>query len=789
MQAAGAALRWWRHAVLAGAAAGLLAAPSLAAPNGWLPCGIALVAATMVLLTRPGGRGAAAGTLVAAALVAALLGLGAGDARVRAIDAGALHGRVGERVELTAFVAAPPDRSFGEVRILLDGAAGKVMAVAHEPIEDVPVGAEVDAVGVLAEPDGFRESQLARLGVALELEVRRMRATGASRGGLAGIVDGIRSRAERSLGVGMGPEQAALARGFVLGQDERIDPATAESFRRAGLAHLLAVSGQNVMLLAILCGFVLAPTGLSLRWRLVLTIAAICVYVPVTGAGPSIQRAGVMGAAAIVATLAGRPADRSYAPLLAAVITLLLNPRAGGDVGWQLSFVAVVGIALWAGPLRLLIRERLGARIPGRVAAPLADGIAVTLAATAATAPLIAAGFERLSLTSVAANALVLPAVAPVMWLGMAIAMLGQLPASPPALLGSLEGSLIDYVVSVATALGTPRWAEVTTPALAPGELVGLYAALATAVAVVIAALGRRRRLGLHPRRRHAILAVALAAGLTMVAWSFRGARADELPPGTLAVTELDVGQGDATLLRPPRGGPVLVDAGPPGSGLADRLREHGVERLALVLVTHDELDHAGGLQELLASFPIGAVAVGRPAPAIAAAARASGTRMLTVAEGSEVDRGRLRIDVIWPPRAHVDRPTVEANDDSIVLVARFGDWDVLLTGDAEQEATHLDPGPVDVLKVAHHGSDDAGLDALLDRSIPRVALVGVGAGNAYGHPTAATTDSLAEHGVCTLRTDLDGDATVLLGRDGLAIETAMGSAATRPGCEPGTGG
>ena len=168
-----------------------------------------------------------------------------------------------------------------------------------------------------------------------------------------------------ALGEGLDAESAALARGFVLGQDDRIDPVVAEQFRRAGLSHLLAVSGQNVMLLAILVGVGLAPFGVGLRARLVLTIAAIAIFVPVAGAGPSIQRAGIMGAAAIAATLAGRPADRAYPPLLAAAVTLLVNPRFGGDAGWQLSFAAVVGIMVWAGPLRELVHDRVAPRLPG----------------------------------------------------------------------------------------------------------------------------------------------------------------------------------------------------------------------------------------------------------------------------------------------------------------------------------------------------------------------------------------------------------------------------------------
>ena len=118
------------------------------------------------------------------------------------------------------------------------------------------------------------------------------------------------------------------------------------------------------------------------------------------------------------------------------------------------------------------------------------------------------------------------------------------------------------------------------------------------------------------------------------------------------------------------------------------------------------------------------------------------------------------------------------------MLRARFGGYATLLTGDAEFEATNLDPGPLDVLKVAHHGSDDAGLEALLAHSAPRVALIGVGSENTYGHPTAETTEVLAEHAVCILRTDLDGAAAVELGPAGVSAWTAAGPPPPeRPGC------
>ena len=203
-----------------------------------------------------------------------------------------------------------------------------------------------------------------RRGIAAEVAVHAIAPTGRRRGGPAGLVDRARERAQEGIAHGLPPPAAALARGMVLGQDELIDEATRDEFRASGLAHVLAVSGQNVMLLAALALPLLAAAGVGHRARLAGTVALIALYVPLAGAGPSLQRAGVMGAASLVALAAARPASRWYALLLAACVTLGVNPRACGDPGWQLSFAAVAGILMLAPPLRRPLAPAAAARWP-----------------------------------------------------------------------------------------------------------------------------------------------------------------------------------------------------------------------------------------------------------------------------------------------------------------------------------------------------------------------------------------------------------------------------------------
>jgi competence protein ComEC len=564
----------------------------------------------------------------------------------------------------------------------------------------------------------------------------------------------IRERAAAGLGRGMPSPEAELARGFVLGEDEGIDAETEEHFRRSGLSHLLAVSGQNVTLLAMLAMPLLGALGIPLRERLLWVLGLLAVYVPVAGAGPSIQRAAVMGAAGLLATLGGRRASRLYALILAAGVTLAVEPAIAADVGWQLSFAAVLGILLLAAPLRRAVTRRLG---PGRWRRTLAEGLAMTVAATLATAPLIAYHFGTLSTTTLLANVLAMPAVAPVMWLGMLSAGLAQLPGVPLEPLNGLDALLLAYVAQVAAWCAAPPWAELRVQ-IGAGGLIVAY--LVLGLGVWLCAGLARGRFALPSARVPRPLWVAALALPLLLLGTGPGQKA---PPYGLQVEVLDVGQGDAILLRPADGPAVLVDGGPPGDSLARKLEEAGVERLGAAIVTHDQSDHLAGVEELLGRFPVERVLYGRVGNRVLAEAAAAGAEVRRIAAGDEVRSGRLRLRVLWPPSELLAgaSPPEDPNRLALVTEVRWRSFAMLLTADAEAEAVPIDPGPVDVLKVAHHGSEDAGLDALLDLAHPRLAVISVGLGNPYGHPAGATLATLAEHRVETLRTDRDGDVVI----------------------------
>jgi competence protein ComEC len=208
------------------------------------------------------------------------------------------------------------------------------------------------------------------------------------------------------------------------------------------------------------------------------------------------------------------------------------------------------------------------------------------------------------------------------------------------------------------------------------------------------------------------------------------------------------------------------VDTGPPGGGTAERLDELGIDRLGALAITHDQLDHSGALGEVLAQVDAGRLVHAPGArPRFCAGGACRGAR--AVSAGESLRAGRLRLDVLWP---RVASGSDDPNAGSLVFRARLGEFEALLTGDAEAEAAPVDPGPVDVLKVAHHGSADPGLAALLDRVSPELAVISVGDENGYGHPAPETTATLGESGVPVRRTDADGEVLIEVSGDGWTV-------------------
>jgi len=272
--------------------------------------------------------------------------------------------------------------------------------------------------------------------------------------GQSGVFDRVRGRAERALDVGQPSDAAALLQGMVVGDASYLSKEVRDEFRRSSLTHVVAASGQNVSLMLGLALPILAGMGLGQRTRLLVGAGLVAVYVPLAGGEAPIRRAAVMALVLLASELRGVRTDAWHALGVAGVLTLLVDRGSSASLGWQLSFAAVAGM--------LALGRRLARRLQTwGLPKPLAEAIAMTTSATAATTPLIAWRVGKLSLLGIPANLLAGPAVAPAMWLGMLASTAGQLSPLLGAPLAWLASVPAAAVLEVAHLAASPDWASV----------------------------------------------------------------------------------------------------------------------------------------------------------------------------------------------------------------------------------------------------------------------------------------------------------------------------------------
>ncbi|MGW3952778.1 ComEC/Rec2 family competence protein [Streptomyces sp. NPDC004752] len=579
------------------------------------------------------------------------------------------------------------------------------------------------------------------------------RLAGRLRAGLRAATDGL-------------PDDArALLPGLVVGDTSRITPELDEAFKETDLTHTLAVSGSNLTILLVLlvgppglAGRIerrgLAPRlGLSLRTTALLAGALTLGFVVVCRPDPSVLRAAACGAVALLALATGR--RRSLLPALATAVLLLVlyDPWLARSYGFLLSVLATGALLVLAPGWSAALCRR---GMPRRAA----EALAAAAAAQAVCAPVVAVLSARVSLVAVPCNLLAEIAIAPATVLGFA-----ALAAAPPAMpvakalawCASWPADWIARVARTGAALpgGGMDW---------PGDWTGALLLAAATVAVVFVG----RRLARHPWwcglcALLLLLLVVRPAPLTRVITGW--------PPPDWRYAMCDVGQGDATVLAAGEGSAVVVDAGPDPT-LVDRcLRDLGITRIPLLVLTHFHADHVAGLPGVLRGRSVAAIeTTGYEEPAEQAefVRREVAGRHIPVTHavaGEQRRTGPLAWQVLWPrPGPEPDGP----NDASVTLLVRSAGLRLLLLGDLEpggQQALLRSPSVaglagVDVLKVAHHGS--AYQDPELIRVVsPRVALVSCGADNPYGHPAPGTMAALRAVGAVVLRTDRDGSLAV----------------------------
>ena len=658
------------------------------------------------------------------------------------------------QADVVGRLVATPVPAPGRLRLIVDvdevagtRQSGRLLLTAYgEPVE-LTVGQRIRVTARLHTPTGFRNpggfdyvARLARDGIHV---------TGSARTDQVVALDApappwherIRRRAVAAMDGALPPASAALLGGLLLGERRALPAEIDDGFRRAGVYHVLAVSGFNVALVASAVFLLARLVGLGMRVAAASAAVVVIGFGAVVGPQASVLRAVVMAVLVLAALLLDRDAAVVNSLAAAALLILAVRPFDLLDPGFQLSFAATAGIVLAPHPRHLVLAA-----------------LSVSTAAQAAVLPITLWHFHQVSVVALVANLAVVPLAAAATVVGLAAAALAFV----------WEAAAQVAFDAVWPALLALR-AVVCAAAAVPGALLYLPAPSAASTvcytgALVGAAVAWRIRRA-HPRATRWTVGGASAAlllSVALAAWPLvRPA------DGRLRVAILDVGQGDAIVVESADGRAVVIDAGPGGAERLDAgervvapyLWWRGFLRVAATIVTHDHADHAGGMVAVRTRFP--------------------GAEEWTAADFATAPRALGGTVITALPPVGGPRP----NDRALVLRVELGAASFLLASDipgvVEQTlVTRAVPLRATVLKVAHHGARDSSTAPFLVAVQPAVAAISVGARNPYRHPDAGALGRLATAGARVLRTDRDG--AILFETDGRSLSVTTWASGVR---------
>ncbi len=616
---------------------------------------------------------------------------------------------------------------------------------------------------------------------------------------LSGSAIDLRSSMIATIETALPSPSSNLLTAILFGQGYQLPDQVEHNFQRAGAGHLLAVSGLHVGLVAAMLTWLLGHLRLKGRFSLIFAIVLVFGYAYLTGMRPSALRAAVMVSMAFGALLFDRERDLPIAVSLAALVTLAFNPLLLFRPGFQLSYAATLALIYIHRPLDRLLS---GTCIPSFLRSPLA----VILAAQWGVLPLSVYYFHHLPAGAVLFNLLLMPMVAFIIGLGLMGALLGLLLPFPGEILLWAARPLLEVMLIVVEWSNRPGLYLPLSPPGIPA-LVAYYAIPACFLLVYYrwekeqefgeekVAFGqylKKTVKTLAPPlhlRKPALYGVVL---LTAVLLLWKGIL---LPPSNdLRVTFVDVGQGASALIEAPCGVVIMVDAGgelpfygEPGEigerVLLPLLRQEGIDRIDLAVITHPHEDHFGGFIPLVGAVDIGMFLV---SPVSGGSVYYEDLLKKAEAEGIPISKTRdgelwscgsgLVLDVYGPPERLLSGTGSDLNNNSIVFRLVYGEIRMLLTGDIEDAAvSDLFKRNVDleaeVLQVPHHGGYMAQMPDFLKQVRPRLAVIQVG-NNPFGHPHPFILESLEEAGVRVFRNDHHG--AVIIETDGTGLNVVV---------------
>lgn len=726
---------------LPGVAAWVAAGVVIGVPGIALPVAVGLWLAAGVLLTlRLRWSAVAALAVAAAALCCTSIAIQAPGRLPAQLVTAADEGRQVTAIATTTATVLPGRGSFGAQLVSVGDqrVAVPVLVFGERPDHRIGIGATIELTGTLTTAEAGDDKSFLFF---TESPPTLVADPPWFLDWANGLRSGFLSAATRLPGDG-GDLLAGLAIGDTSAVSDQLDAA----MKSTSLSHLTAVSGANC---AIVIGLVMVAggaLGAGRSLRIAASVVVLVAFVVLVTPEPSVLRAAVMAALVLLALARGRPVRGIPVLALASIALLVSDPWLARSYGFALSVLATGGLLLLSSPL---------ARVFGRwMPRWLALTIAVPLAAQFACQPVIILLNAALPTYGVIANVLAAPAAPVATVLGLAACVAVAVVPPLGTLLTALAWLPSAWIAAIARFFSTLPGAQLPWPEGLAG--LGL---LALVTALAIAAMLGRGRFAAFGLALCVVAYIALAGGNRVATLAGR--------PSDWQIAGCDIGQGDAFLVRS-EGQVALIDTGPKPERLTKCLTELGISRINLLVLTHYDLDHIGGVQAVVGM--VDRVFVGpndRPVgDRIVDDLIAGGAQVEEVRRGPSGLLGDLRWSILWPPvrmaGLELGNPASVTVEFEPVGACQKGCLSSIYLGDLGEEAQNrvlaANPqlGRVDVVKVGHHGSADQS-PAMYERLDATVGLIGVGVDNGYGHPTQTLLDILASVGTAAYRTDLDG--------------------------------
>jgi competence protein ComEC len=557
---------------------------------------------------------------------------------------------------------------------------------------------------------------------------------------------GIRAQILKVLNQCLPQEEASVLAGMLIGDTSQMPEEMEEDFRRAGLSHVMAVSGANIAFILMPLLGLLQKMGFNRRWASAISFPVMVFYVFATGMEASVIRAAIMAGVTLTGMILWRKADIFCAMAVSAILILLANSFMLFDPGFILSFAATLSLTVFYKPLFNKLPEKLPKSIR--------DTLAATLAAQIGVLPIIVYSFNTLSVISLFSNLIIVPLTGLITLSGALLALVGSFWLPFALMMGQGITWLIKGMLWLTRSLAGLPWAEINlaTPSL---MLIGLYY-----LVLLYLRYGHARL----PRDigRPLLAGIFALCGAVMVLVS--------LPDRSLRIYFADVGQGDCVLIRTPGQKNIIIDG---GGGLNDAqgsyvgenivvplLYDLNMTQIDVMIATHGHSDHIGGLGSVLEAVPVRQlIHADAPDPGmnpLLHKARKMGVPTVMAREGDILlaEEG-LNLQVIYPLLETWNMPqsaTTSANEYSLVTKLDYGAFSALFTGDigAETEGRILADGAMvdcDLMKIAHHGSRYSSAQRFIEATTPSLAIASVGV-NRYGHPHPDVMNRLREQGV-----------------------------------------